>query len=183
MIKQARILNAQMTETVQDGRFEHWPLVLRICLVLGHWCLVIQSRKTAILAAALVLPLASCSSEPSGRFDLSGTVTFKNQPVPAGLVAINPDFSKGNDGPQGLAEIKDGRFDTRSLDKGAPSGAVILVIDGFDGVAQPESPYGKLLFSGYKLSLDLPKEATEQNIQVPDSAGASVSNKTAVPLP
>jgi hypothetical protein len=194
MIKQARILNAPMTETAHQHHVEHWSLVLRICLIIGHWCLVIGSSGTAmrtaatrfwrgILASALVLPLAACSSEPSGRFDVSGTVTFKDRPVPAGLIAINPDLSKGNDGPQGLAEIKDGRFDTRNLDKGAPSGAVILMIDGFDGVPQPESPYGKPLFFGYKLSLELPKEATEQSIQVPESAGASVKNRAASPLP
>ncbi len=109
-------------------------------------------------------------------------MTFKGRPVPAGLIAINPDFSKGNDGPQGLAEIRDGRFDTRPLDKGAPSGPVVLMIDGFDGVAQPESPYGKPLFLGYKLSIDLPKEPTEKNIEVPESEGAKVPSQLA-PLP
>ncbi len=136
-----------------------------------------------ILVLALVLPLTACSNESSGRFDVYGTVTFKDRPVPAGLIAINPDLSKGNDGPQGLAEIKGGQFDTRDLDKGAPSGAVILVIDGFDGVPQPESPYGKPLFYGYKLSLELPEQATEQDIQVPESAGASVKTRPTGPLP
>jgi hypothetical protein len=135
----------------------------------------------AVAVFILGLPFTGCS-EPSGRIDLSGNVTFKGRPVPAGLIAINPDFSKGNDGPQGLAEIRDGRFDTRTLDKGAPSGPVILMIDGFDGVAQPESPYGKPLFVGYKLSIDLPKEATERNIDVPESAGGG-STTAATPLP
>ena len=74
----------------------------------------------AMLLSALLLLLTACSDKPSGRFDVWGTVKFKNQPVPAGLIVINPDFSKGNDGPQGMAEIRDGRFDTRNLDKGAP---------------------------------------------------------------
>jgi hypothetical protein len=136
----------------------------------------------AVLVCALAIPLGACSDQSSGRFDLSGTVTFKGQPVPAGLIAINPDFSKGNDGPQGLAEIRNGRFDTRSLDKGAPSGPVILMIDGFDGAAQPESPEGKPLFLGYKLSLDLPKQASEQNIEVPESA-ATKGSVAPTPLP
>jgi hypothetical protein len=100
-------------------------------------------------------------------------VKFKNQPVPAGLIVMNPDLSKGNDGPQGMAEIRDGRFDTRELDKGAPSGPVIFMIDGFDGAAQGESPSGKPLFIGYKIQIDLPKQASEQNIDVPESAGAT----------
>jgi hypothetical protein len=136
-----------------------------------------------VLSSALVVPLASCSNDSSGRVDVYGTVTFKNQPVPAGLIAINPDLSKGNDGPQGLAEIKGGRFDTRALAKGAPSGPVVFMIDGFDGVAQAESPYGKPLFVGYKVNLDLPKQTTEQTIQVPESAGASVKNRPVGPLP
>ena len=122
---------------------------------------------------AFLLVLSSCSDKPSGRVDVWGTVKFKNQPVPAGLIVMNPDFSKGNDGPQGMAEIRDGRFDTRQLDKGAPSGPVLFMIDGFDGVAQGESPSRKPLFLGYKVQLDLPKQSSEQNIDVPPSAGAT----------
>lgn len=133
-----------------------------------------------VVVCALLLSLSACTKEPSNRVDLWGTVTFKGQPVPAGLIAINPDFSKGNDGPQGVAEIRDGRFDTRQLDKGAPSGAVILMINGFDGVPQAESPDGKPLFLSYKLSMEIPKEPTEKNIDVPESAGA---NASAAPLP
>jgi len=127
----------------------------------------------AWLTAGFLLLLSSCSDKSSGRVDVWVTVKFKNQPVPAGLVVMNPDLSKGNDGPQGMAEIRGGRFDTRHLDKGAPSGPVIFMIDGFDGVAQSESPSGKPLFIGYKVQLDLPKQASEQNIDVPESAGAT----------
>ncbi len=135
-----------------------------------------------VVVCALLLLLTACSNKSPRRFDLWGTVTFKGRPVHAGLIAINPDLSKGNDGPQGLAEIRDGRFDTRRLDKGAPSGPVILLIDGFDGVAQPEAPYGKPLFLGYKMSMELPKEATEKTIEVPAAAGAKV-NTAPAPLP
>jgi hypothetical protein len=128
----------------------------------------------------LLILLSACSRHPSNRFDLSGTVTFNGQPVPAGLIVINPDISKGNDGPQGLAEIKNGRFDTRHLEKGAPSGPVILLINGFDGAALPDSPSGKPLFLTYKLRLDLPQESSEQNIEIPASAAANVK---AAPLP
>ena len=128
-----------------------------------------------------LLLLASCSKDSSGRVDIWGAVTYKGQPVPAGVIIINPDLSKGNDGPQGMAEIKDGRYDTRSLEKGAPSGAVIFMIDGFDGVPQGDQTLGKPLFVGYKLSLDIPKEPTEKNIEVPDTAGQSTKSYGAVP--
>jgi hypothetical protein len=126
-----------------------------------------------LLLPALLLVASSCSNKSSGRVDVWGSVKFKNQPVPAGIIVMNPDFSKGNDGPQGMAEIKAGRFDTRQLDKGAPSGPVVLMIDGFDGVAQGDLLSGKPLFIGYKVQLDLPAEGSEQNIDVPESAGAT----------
>jgi len=123
----------------------------------------------SLLASAILL--TSCSEKSTGRVDVWGTVTFKGQPVPAGVIVMNPDLSKGNDGPQGMAEIREGRFDTRSLDKGAPSGAVIFMIDGFDGVSQGDATSGKPLFVGYKTQLNLPKAPSEQNIEVPESAG------------
>ena len=126
-----------------------------------------------IFLSALAMSLSSCSDKSAGRVDVWGTVKFKDQPVPAGLIVMNPDLSQGNDGPQGMAEIKDGRFDTRHLDKGAPSGPVIFMIDGFDGVAQGDAPSGKPLFIGYKLQLDLPQQPSEQNIDVPAAAGAT----------
>jgi hypothetical protein len=139
-------------------------------------------RILRVLAMPVLLfALTSCSDKPSGRVDVWGTVKFKNQPVPAGLIVMNPDLSKGNDGPQGLAEIRDGRFDTRQLDKGAPSGPVVFLIDGFDGVRQGDSSNGKPLFIGYKMQLELPKEASEKNIDVPESAGANVRAYGPVP--
>jgi hypothetical protein len=128
------------------------------------------------LSAAVVF-LTSCSEKSSGRVDVWGTVTFKGQPVPAGLIVMNPNLSKGNDGPQGMAEIRDGRFDTRSLDKGAPSGPVIFMIDGFDGVAQGDATSGKPLFIGYRVELDLPKQPSEQTIAVPNTAGATAKGR------
>jgi hypothetical protein len=129
--------------------------------------------RYALLLPALLLIASSCSSKSSDRVDVWGTVTFKSKPVPAGLIVMNPDFSKGNDGPQGMAEIREGRFDTRPLDKGAPSGPVVFMIDGFDGVAQGESSSGRPLFVSYKMQLDLSKQASEQHIVVPESAGAT----------
>lgn len=127
----------------------------------------------AVGLATILLGLSSCSGKPSGRVDVWGTVKFKDKLVPAGLIVMNPDLSKGNDGPQGMAEIRDGRFDTRKLDKGAPSGPVVFMIDGFDGAAQGDLTSGKPLFIGYKLPLDLPQQPSEQNIEIPDTAAAT----------
>jgi hypothetical protein len=126
-----------------------------------------------LLFCCVLLLLTSCSEKPSGRVDVWGAVTFKGQPLPAGVIVMNPDFTKGNDGPQGMAEIKNGRYDTRALEKGAPSGPVIFMIDGFDGVAQGDATSGKPLFLGYKLQFDLPRQPSEKNIDIPDTAAAA----------
>ena len=138
-------------------------------------------RVYVALVGGLMALVGACGN-PSGRYDLSGTVTFDGKPVPAGLVVINPDMQKKNDGPQGMAEIKAGQFDTRTSAKGAPSGAVVLVVDGFDGVPLPDQPLGKALFIGHRVPLDLPKAATKHDIDVPKSAGATAM-KSAGPLP
>lgn len=133
------------------------------------------------VACGITLAACGCSRGPVTRFDLCGEVTFKGQPVPAGLVVINPDLANGGDGPQGMAEIRAGRYDTRTCHKGAPAGPVVLMIDGFDGLGQPESPLGSPLFTGYRLPVALPREATELNIDVP--ASATTGSAKVVPQP
>lgn len=114
--------------------------------------------------------LVGCSSE-SNRYDISGKVTFKGQPVPVGKIYFSPDTSKGNDGPQGFADIKDGRYDTRSQSsKGSPTGAVTVRIEGFDGHPVGDFAFGRPLFV-YETTLELSKATTEQNFDVPESAG------------
>ena len=74
-----------------------------------------MSRKSHGLPLGALLLLGACSGQGTDRFDVSGTVTFNGQPVPAGQVVFSPDLSKGNDGPQGYAEIHGGRYDTRAM--------------------------------------------------------------------
>lgn len=128
-------------------------------------------------AAVFILSLGGlalgCGAGPTGN-RLSGKVTFKGQPVPAGKVQIAPDSSKGNSGPSGYANIQNGAYDTAaSGGMGAPSGAVIITVDGFD----PNPPPGAepdvtttLLFSGYQVPAELPDGDSVKDIEVPDSA-------------
>lgn len=70
-------------------------------------------RRTPRLAAlAVAAALAGCSSD-AGRRELSGAVRFDGEPVPAGEIYFETDVSKGNNGPQAVADIKDGRYRTR----------------------------------------------------------------------
>jgi hypothetical protein len=117
----------------------------------------------------------------SDRHDVSGTVSFNGQPVPAGRIFFTPDASQGNKGNQGYADIKDGRYDTSQGGRGAPGGPVIVRIVGADGQASENAPLGKPLFNEYQTKAELPEESAEQNFNVPAEAAQGV-NKNA-PLP
>ena len=61
--------------------------------------------------------------------------------------AFEPDPAAGNRGPQGHADVKDGRFDTRLSGKGAVVGPQIARVTGGDGVnPKPFAPFGRALF-------------------------------------
>ena len=75
---------------------------------------------------------------------------------------------KGNDGPQGYSDIKDGKYGTDRFGKGAVSGALIVTIIGTTGKnASEANMLGQPLFPRYQTTIDLPKEATEFDFEVP----------------
>ncbi len=118
----------------------------------------------------LGLSIAGCKDDGPPRFDVSGTITFDNQPIAAGVIFFDPDVSKGNDGPQGFAHIKDGRYDTRTGGRGIIGGPHIVRIQGFDGKPGNELPLGEKIFNEHQIAVDLPKETTTKDFQVPLSA-------------
>jgi hypothetical protein len=130
--------------------------------------------SSAIVAIFLctALPMAiGCGGSTGNR--VSGKVTFKGQPVPAGKVYIAPDSAKGNSGQTGHADIKDGAYDTAAGGQGAVSGAVVITVEGFD----PNPPPGAepdvtstVLFTGYRKPVELPSGASVQDIDVPADA-------------
>lgn len=126
----------------------------------------------AVLAAAM-LPLGGCGGQSGpARYDLSGTVTYDGQPVPAGEVVLEPDGSKGNTGPGSLATIRDGKYQTEPA-MGVVGGAYIARITGFDGVPVGDLSQGTPLFSNYTTTIDLPHEAATHDFQVPADGHAS----------
>jgi hypothetical protein len=122
------------------------------------------------LASGLLL-LAGCQrSDAVTRYDVAGTVTFAGKAVPAGIILFTPDAAKNNRGPAGFAKVKDGKYDTRLEGKGTVGGPQIVVITGFDGSPPDEEgllPDGKPLFSDFTTSVDLPKEETTHDFQIP----------------
>lgn len=102
---------------------------------------------------------------------VSGKVTFKGAPVPSGKIYFRPDTSKGNNGPTGYADIKDGSFDTSSSGgAGASPGAVIVEITGVAPTGGDGDVTAKQLFYPYSTTADLPKGSHTQSFDVPADA-------------
>ena len=120
-----------------------------------------------LLLVGSVLALSGCSSgDGQERYRVSGDVKFDGQPIPFGEVLFTPDGSKGNSGAQGIADIKDGKYDTQgSRAPGFAGGPVVIRVMGF------RDNGGKELICEYEYKADLPKSATTHNIDVPASGG------------
>jgi hypothetical protein len=118
---------------------------------------------TVLVAAAV---LVGCSGGGPSRYRLSGAVTFDGQPIPYGEVVLTPDGSKKNAGPQGIAPIRDGRYDTgASGGKGIAGGPTVILVNGMTG------PGGKTICE-YELQVDLPRADSTRDIDVPKKAAA-----------
>lgn len=132
------------------------------------WKLMLVASMTLCLAAG-------CGGKPKRiQIHVAGTIEYDGRAVPAGILYINPDLGKNNDGPQGFAIIKDGKYDTRLNPKneGKPgTGPYLIVIWAGDGVAGPEAPMGQPLLKGeYVHPVELPEVDTEENIVIPAKA-------------
>lgn len=116
------------------------------------------------IASSLLLVLgvlAGCSDSEPKRFRVSGEVTFDKQPIAHGEILFTPDGTKQNSGPQGIARIKDGKFDTAGTDgKGIAGGPTVVRITGFTAQG------GKILCET-ELRFDLPRSDSTQSFDVP----------------
>lgn len=104
------------------------------------------------------------------RYELSGTVQFQGKPVPAGQIVFEPDSSKGNVGPQGMAEIREGKYDTRDGGRGMVGGPHVVRIRGYDRLSLDEMHPPQPLFPEYETTVDLSKEDGVYDFDVPAGA-------------
>ena len=88
--------------------------------------------------------------------------------MPFGEIIFEPDSSAGNSGPQGFAEIVNGKYETAS-DRGMVGGPHTVLISGYptDPSNEDEENPTEPLFQGYKTSIDLPKESSTQDFEIP----------------
>jgi hypothetical protein len=128
--------------------------------------------RLAVLAAALVLAPA-CSPQGPKKVQLSGKVTFKGQPVPAGYISFMPDASQGNRGEVRVVQIKDGAYDSaKERSPGVYPGPTVIRIAGFDGQPLKLFPQGKQIFNPHELRDTL--EAGTKDFDVPASAARNL---------
>jgi len=111
----------------------------------------------------------------SSGYHISGNATFNGKPIPVGKIYFTPDAAKKNTGAAGWADIKDGKYDTRSSGgMGIIGGPTLVRIEGSDGVKlDEERPNGTPLFAYYETPVDLPKSNSTKDFDVPASAASA----------
>ena len=134
-----------------------------------------------LLVAIVLTSAVGCNStsQSATAYHVQGNVEFDGRPLPAGKVYFTPDSSQGNQGPQGIATIKDGKYNTRDSRFGVVGGPYIVRVEGYDGVKPPNDednlfPDGQVLFRDYEIKIDFPQKDHVEDIVVPaKAAGAS----------
>jgi hypothetical protein len=116
----------------------------------------------ALLFAFGLIASAGCSKQEK-LYRVSGVVTHAGKPIPKGLIFFDPKA----DGPQGFANIVDGKYDTAIQGKGIRGGSYNIRVNGFDGKEANEAPFGQALFPEYNGAKDLPQEDSTYDLEIP----------------
>jgi hypothetical protein len=131
---------------------------------------VLTRQFSRLLHLAVIAPLFALGCGDSGppRYRISGTVSYEGKPVPFGAIIFQPNTMEKNGGPNGVAEIIDGAFDTRVSGQGFSGGPQIVIVQAFDGTnIHPDyNPYGLSLGSSYNEPHDLPNGEAVLNIEL-----------------
>jgi hypothetical protein len=117
-----------------------------------------------MVATLLAAGIAGCGgNDGPPRYQVTGSVTYDGQPVPGGRVLFTPD--RGNTGPASVAEIVEGKYETRS-EKGVIGGPHSVTIYGTDGTVATEQ-HDNTLFSDYTQAVELPSGDSTMNFEIP----------------
>lgn len=122
----------------------------------------------ACIAAGLMAAVfaGGCGAKvDDGRHRVHGRISFAGKPVTHGEMVFTPDGAKGNSGPQGIAIISNGRYDTAGTRApGVAAGPTVAWVSAWGG------PRGPLL-SEYEVRFDVAPGGTEHDIEIPAKAG------------
>ncbi len=130
-------------------------------------------RRLSLGGVFLTLAVGCGSSGPT-LVPLSGTVTFKGQPVPAGFISFTPPAGAGV---VRVVQIKDGKYNTAEIassEQGIHPGPNKVRIAGFDGKVLPAFGQGKQIFNPVEEDFTVPASGGTKDFVVPDSAGKNV---------
>ncbi len=123
--------------------------------------------RRVLTAAGVLFALAMAGCSPEEKlYDVSGTITHQGKPVPKGVIHFDPDGG----GPQGFANIENGKFNTATPGQGKGirgGGKYTLRINGFDGKVGDESPMGAAVFPEHMFSKDLSAQNQTLDYDVP----------------
>jgi hypothetical protein len=98
--------------------------------------------------------LPGCGRSGPVRFEVCGTVRFKGQPLPRGTIRFEPDATKGNRGPVGIASIVDGAYTTAEHGAlGSLEGPLVVWITGLPA-ADPNVEMPRPLFEAHRVEVD-----------------------------
>lgn len=127
------------------------------------------SLSTASLVLAFMALTSGCfSGGDPATYPISGTVQFRDQPVPDGSITLIPDSRQGNTGAAVSIDIVNGKFDSSSAGRGHVGGPHLVRVVGLDGKGDGDLfPHGQMLFPDYETTIDLPPEGSTQEIVVP----------------
>jgi hypothetical protein len=114
------------------------------------------TEATVAIACAASVVFGCKKQDGPTRFEVSGRVTFRGQPVAVGTIAFEPDARRGRSGPAGYADIRDGRYRTHI---GVIGGPHIARINGASGPVVDEAK-DTTLASDFTTNCDLPMEPT-----------------------
>jgi hypothetical protein len=128
-----------------------------------------------VLVGGLVLAAAIGCGGSGGPplVPISGTVTFKGQPVPAGYVSFTPGPGGGS---VRVVQIRNGKYDSAEMvgTKGVHPGPNQVRIAGFDGKVVKYWGQGKQIFNPVDDQFTVPTTASTKDFVVPDAAGQNV---------
>ena len=125
-----------------------------------------KTQKPWLLFALLFCCCVGCGGSGVERTAISGKVTFKGQPVPSGLIYFTPDTSRGNSGPQGFAEITDGKYSTDNLGLGAVTGPMVVQITGYAEAKNNSEAPQTLLFPTYQTTVEVDQNTKTLDFEI-----------------
>ena len=121
----------------------------------------------------LLLVMVGCDSKPK-LTEISGTVTFKGQPIPAGDVSFTPQVSVTG-GQLQMYMVKDGKYDSaQTPESGLLPGKYKVRINGYDGKQIPNYFSGKQIFNAVEEQIEITAGKMTKDFVVPDAAGQNI---------